>query len=37
MTATYNVLREGQFTVARQIQSMRSFDGGIQETRTFTL
>jgi hypothetical protein len=36
--ATYNVLREGQFTVARQIPVvMRSFDGGIQETRTFTL
>ena len=28
--ATYNVLREGQFTVARQIPVvMRSFDGGI--------
>ncbi|OFW36633.1 MAG: hypothetical protein A3J29_24035 [Acidobacteria bacterium RIFCSPLOWO2_12_FULL_67_14b] len=36
--ATYNVLREGQFTVARQIPVvMRSFDGGIAETRTFTL
>lgn len=36
--ATYNVLREGQFTVARQVPVvMRSFDGGIAETRTFTL
>ena len=36
--ATYNVLREDQFTVARQIPVvMRSFDGGIEETRTFTL
>ena len=36
--ATYNVLREGQFTVARQVPVvMRSFDGGIQETRTFTV
>lgn len=36
--ATFNVLREGQFTVARQVPVvMRSFDGGIAETRTFTL
>jgi hypothetical protein len=35
---TFNVLREGQFTVQRQIPiTLRSFDGGIGETRTFTI